>query len=574
MLTRLRIRNFKTLGDVDIPLGQNVVLIGPNNSGKTSVLQALALWQTGLREWSSRRTGTSQAKQRVGVTVNRKALTHTPVSDARRLWHDLKVNLSQRVNGSQDTKNIYLDVIVDGENGGTAWTCGLEFYYANPESIYCRPLRESGDGGQQMEDFKRAAQTRVAALPPMSGLASEEPELQPGRIAVLLGEGQTAQVLRNLCFQVHQFDTKSSAAAWPKIAERMKGIFGMRLFEPSRDSARGTIDLSYEENGVELDLSSAGRGAQQTLLLLAHLYANPKSVLLLDEPDAHLEILRQRQIYSLITDTARATGSQIIAASHSEVVLNEAADKDVVIAFVGKPHRMDDRASQVLKSLKEIGFDQYYQAEQKGFVIYLEGATDLAILSAFARKLDHEAAAVLDDPFVHYVLNQPKLAEHHFFGLREAKPDLEGVAIFDRLDKGLPSGFSIPSKCWSRREIENYLCSRQVLLRYARGMEPDDLVGRAMQQQREDAMNAAIKTVEDAIRVLGRDPWSPDEKVSDEFLPNVFKRYFESIRGDNRLNKSDFHLLADFVEPEEIDAEITQALDLIVEVSKRAKPRG
>jgi len=87
-------------------------------------------------------------------------------------------------------------------------------------------------------------------------------------------------------------------------------------------------------------------------------------------------------------------------------------------------------------------------------------------------------------------------------------------------------------------------------------------------------MNAAIKTVEDAIRVLGRDPWSPDEKVSDEFLPNVFKRYFESIRGDNRLNKSDFHLLADFVEPEEIDAEITQALDLIVEVSKRAKPRG
>lgn len=140
MLTRLRIRNFETLGDVDIPLGQNVVLIGPNNSGKTSALQALALWQTGLREWSSRRTGTSQAKQRVGVTVNRKALTHTPVSDARRLWHDLKVNFSQRVNGSQDTKNIYLDVIVDGEIGGVAWTCGLEFYYANPESIYCRPF--------------------------------------------------------------------------------------------------------------------------------------------------------------------------------------------------------------------------------------------------------------------------------------------------------------------------------------------------------------------------------------------------------------------------------------------------
>ena len=51
MLTRLQIRNFKTLEEADIPLGQNVVLIGPDNSGKTSALQALALWHTGLEEW-------------------------------------------------------------------------------------------------------------------------------------------------------------------------------------------------------------------------------------------------------------------------------------------------------------------------------------------------------------------------------------------------------------------------------------------------------------------------------------------------------------------------------------------
>lgn len=43
---------------------------------------------------------------------------------------------------------------------------------------------------------------------------------------------------------------------------------------------------------------------------------------------------------------------------------------------------------------------------------------------------------------------------------------------------------------------------------------------------------------------------------------------------ENRLNKSDFHLLAEFVDRDEIDAEITQALDLIVDASKRAKPKG
>ena len=63
--------------------------------------------------------------------------------------------------------------------------------------------------------------------------------------------------------------------------------------------------MAYEEaGGTKLDLSSAGRGLHQTLLLLAYLYANPQTVLLLDEPDAHLEVLRQRQIYQLLTELA------------------------------------------------------------------------------------------------------------------------------------------------------------------------------------------------------------------------------------------------------------------------------
>ena len=81
MLTRLKVRNFKTLEEIDIEIGQTVVFVGPNNSGKTSALQALALWQSGVREWLARRAG-STAKLRPGVTLNRLALTHTPVSES------------------------------------------------------------------------------------------------------------------------------------------------------------------------------------------------------------------------------------------------------------------------------------------------------------------------------------------------------------------------------------------------------------------------------------------------------------------------------------------------------------
>jgi AAA15 family ATPase/GTPase len=57
MLTKIKIRNFKRFGNVEVDLGNPVVFIGPNNSGKTSALQALALWQVGLSRWNERRKG-------------------------------------------------------------------------------------------------------------------------------------------------------------------------------------------------------------------------------------------------------------------------------------------------------------------------------------------------------------------------------------------------------------------------------------------------------------------------------------------------------------------------------------
>jgi hypothetical protein len=304
------------------------------------------------------------------------------------------------------------------------------------------------------------------------------------------------------------------------------------------------------------------------------LFANPRTVFLLDEPDAHLEVLRQRQIYQIITSIAEKQGSQIIAASHSEVVLNEAADRDLVIAFVGRPHRIDDRGRQVLKSLKEIGFEQYYQAEQKGWVLYLEGSTDLAILQAFARILNHRAATFLECPFAHYVGNQPKKAQDHFYGLREACPDLIGVAIFDRLDRELKSGTPLKETMWRRREIENYLCDREALLAYARYDLPDDLFGRAKVEMRELVMQQAIKEIETALITLNKpSPWSQDIKATDEFLDPLFTRYFDELGLPNLLRKTDYHILAQFLPAHLIDKEVVEKLDLIVKVAQKAKPR-
>lgn len=577
MLTKLTIRNFKRFDAIEVELGNPVVFIGLNNSGKTSALQALALWDVGLRRWNEKRKGKATPERRPGVTVNRRDLIAVPVLDANLLWRDLHVRDVQRSDGKPETSNVRIEIVVEGVTEDASWTCGLEFDYANDESLYCRPLRASeGQGPARLLIPEQAGKVQIAFLPPMSGLAANETRLDPGAINVRVGEGRTAEVLRNLCYRTFDEDRKN----WDNLNRYIRSLFGAELEPPQYIAERGEIVMAYVERDVRLDLSSSGRGLQQTLLLLAYMYANPGAVLLLDEPDAHLEILRQRQIYQLLTDVARTNGNQIIAASHSEVILNEAAERDVVVAFVGKPHRMNDRRSQVLKSLRDIGFEDYYLAEETGWVLYLEGSTDLAILRAFAEMIRHEGAVLaLEKPFVHYVGNQVPEVAKHFHGLREAVPRLTGVALFDNRDIPLPADLGVEASMWRRREIENYLCYRETLEAFALTTTeqldlPGPLFSQAEREARLTAMRAAIGEIEGALETLGKgSPWSPTAKVSDDFLTPVFENYFRRLGLPNIMLKKNFHELARFVPRERLDPEVKEKLDMIVRATNAARPR-
>jgi ABC-type taurine transport system ATPase subunit len=567
MLMKLVVRNFKLFDKVEIELSERVVFVGPNNSGKTSALQALALWNVGVRRWVEKRGAGNVPKARAGVTLNRRDLIAVPVPSANLLWRDLHVREGVRDGEKMKTRNVLIEIDVEGIDQGPPWRTSLEFDYANEESFYCRS--RVGPNGIRLEVPQAAAEVRLAYLPPMSGLAANETRLAEGAVDVRIGEGRTAEVLRNLCWQV----LMGGRDQWQRIVDRMQALFGVILDNPEYIKERGEIVMSFRTSrNVRLDLSASGRGQQQTLLLLAHMAANPGSVLLLDEPDAHLEILRQRQIYQVLAETAAETHSQIIAASHSEVILNEATGRDTVIAFVGAPHRIDDRGSQVAKALKEIGFEQYVQAEEVGWVLYLEGSTDLAILQALAAKLDHPAAAVLARPFVHYVANQPTKARAHFYGLREAKPDLIGLALYDRQDSLPSDDTNLQHQMWRRREIENYLCQRATLLAFAdaRGCEQQGDLFAALWRK---AMGDAIDEIAAALAALSKsDPWSDDLKASDEFLDPLFKKFYEKLGIPNLMHKTDYHTLAPFVRTAELDAEVREKLDAIAATAGRARP--
>ena len=569
MITRFAIANFKKLESATLELGNAVVLIGPNNSGKTSALQAMTLWDVGWRRWTEKRDD-SAASERKGVTINRRDLYPIPIPSARLLWNDLHTQDTKTEDGKQRTEKVYITLTAEGVHEDKPWTCSMEFYYANEESFYCR-LKNTADGKVP----EGARQHSIVFLPPMSGLAEREHRKEGGEISVLIGEGRTAEVLRNLCWQLSSREDKT---AWKSLIEHIRSLFHITLLEPIYIKERAELSLGYrEQSGVELDLSSSGRGCQQVLLLLSYMLANPGAILLLDEPDAHLEILRQRDVYNLLTDIAAQQSSQIIAASHSEIVLQEAAERDVVMAFVGKPHRIDTRSrNQVKKALESIRMADYYLAEQKGWMLYLEGSTDLAILRSLAARLGHPAATILHDsvPVIYLGTNQPQEARNHYHGLREAKTDLVGFALFDRLEKELQTGSQLSERMWARREIENYLVTPDSLRAFVQiGLRRDDLIEEAERKNRLAILETCVGELVNALRLTNKpDPWGPDIKVTDDFLDPLFKLFYERLGTPQRTFKRDYHGLADTIPLGEIAPEISSVLDAILEVANRAKP--
>lgn len=590
LLHYLEIENFKRFGERQyIELAHPAVLIGPNNCGKTSAIQALALWGQAVKTWYDVRRGSS-AKERTATALNRLAIVSVPVQRTRYFWHNTRVRTGN--------KDVWLVITVGVIWKGEVHRLPMRFRNQGDELVYCSP---DFSVIQNLDLIAHAASLNIELLYPMSGLDTEEPVLQPTRIDVLLGQGQTAQVLRNLCLMV----LRQSPADWDRVTGLMKRLFNASLSRPE-ENTRGSINLSYQQENVKdsLDISSSGRGFQQMLLIFAYLYSHKGSVLLVDEPDAHLEILRQKQIYVLLRDIAEENGSQVVIVTHSEVILDEALDNNLTLLLEG---RADDLAKKqdIRNSLKHFGADNYVKARERGYVLYVEGGTDIDMLRALAERLDHPAAHLWDERINSFYVqdNYPGkntdselerveggfgiTPREHFNGLRNLLPALKGLAILDNDGRGdrkaLDDG-ALNISYWKRYEAENYFVTPQVLRRYAL-MRLSDGAGTA-EEATGDMFDGVSRDVDEVLDELvleqvfdgdesnfqiwkrssadaARLVWEAstrDRKLS-TFAEAFFRRLAGRLGGQMLLRKGELHRLVAHVEPEAIDGEVIEKLD-------------
>lgn len=542
-IDRVTIKGFKRFKDETFDLGDHIVVAGPNNTGKTTLLQAIATWHMALERWRElndyQRHGGAYAK----APISRPEFYSVPLREFDLLWYKR----------DQDSRGqIEITLRVDGVD------TTVEVIKDSTEQVYVRPSKDVDPEYLKNQDNFPAP----VFVPSISGLGIDEPVFQQPRINQLLGYGKPGDVLRNLLAQANQ-----DQDAWERLTASVHRIFGYQVLPPKTSGP--SIVARYKESGdEEYDIASAGSGFQQVLMLLTFLNSRHGAALLMDEPDAHLHVILQDSIYNELREAARKTNSQLIIATHSEVFINAVGPKDIC-ALLGKPRKLaDDEKETLIFSLRALSNMDIMLASQERKIIYAEGHTDMDILRAWAKTLDHKAANYLERPFwkpdVFEIRKEARgiKAKDHFQSLQLVEADIRAVHIIDRDGKDNLDDVKMDCDdrfmrlCWSRYEIESYLVHPATLARFVA-----EMVG-------ENNASVDMENLKDLMRNILPPPVVEDPLANHEILKAMKARtqILSPIldgAGLPGFPYTRYHEIAMAMRPDEIHPEVIEKLDAI-----------
>ena len=542
MIHAVRIRGFKRFDEVEFRLPGHVVLAGPNNTGKTTVLQAIASWSLALQRWREANYF-NPGSGYMRVPIARQAFSSVPLRSFDLLWKDKS----------------YLGRIEIEVRHNAGWSVTMELIADSTEQIYVRPAKQGTTA-----EVLRELDLQAVLIPPMTGLSTEEPLFQPPLIDQLLGLGRPGEVLRNLLMAAH-----GDESMWNPLRESIGKLFGYELMPPDASGPYIRSEYRMVKDGPSLDIASAGSGFQQVLMLLAFLHTRRGAVLLLDEPDAHLHLILQDAIYHELRSVAARQRSQLIVATHSEVVINAVESRELCV-MLATPRMVADNAerSRLITSLRVLSNADIMQALSVRGVLYVEDFTDINILRAWAGVLEHRAAALLNTEVMWKPLvfqaqeGRPGIkAQDHFEALQLVRDGLPGLELHDG-DARPPvpateiTGAGLQRLRWRRYEIESYLVHPDALARFV---------------EVEVGSGAAAAHVDDLL-AYWRDAFPPaivaDPLSDHEYLIEAKARLrllppLLEAAGLHGLPYTRYHEIAALMLPTEIHPEVVKKLDAI-----------
>lgn len=371
----IRIKRFKQLQDLELTLDDTTVLIGANNAGKSSALQALhfavAVAQTAKLVGEGVRWG----NDRFELSFNPAQLLYAPVADVLSLAHGGSLTESA-------SQQIEIEVVLVDNS-----SCLLTVRRGRNRNI--QVLMKGRKVGERLMDMSHPF---TVYAPGLAGIAKDERYMSPGVVRRIVARGDANLVLRNVLLMIRDEERRERESLeqklkedyqkaidkfnrgegekptnwmismfqfkgpWARFQAHMQTLFpGLSIgieFDPKQDE---TINVFFTQNrGPKLPIDAAGTSILQASQILAYVSLFEPQVLILDEPDSHLHPNNQRALCDLVTQLAESRGFRALLSTHSRHVLDSLRDRAKVV-WISGGKQVDYDVTSTPAMLMELG---------------------------------------------------------------------------------------------------------------------------------------------------------------------------------------------------------------------------
>ncbi|GAB3056231.1 AAA family ATPase [Stenotrophomonas tumulicola] len=299
-LTGVKVQFFRRLRLADVILRGLNLVVGGNSSGKSSLLQAIHF---GVSVATARRVTEKE-------TFSQDALLYCPSNDFTELRHATPYTNQTHWGSLTFLAKTPSQTVVEHR---------ISIYRArNKGNVGCR---RTGDVrlGQLVSDPSRPFSVYV---PGLAGISRVEEFRSEGVVRRGVAGGDANLYLRNVLLLIKQ------KGRLPTLLEQVKQVFPAFLIQIDFNQQVDVgIEVKVTDGTQFVPLELAGTGLLQALQIFSYITLFEPTVLLLDEPDAHLHPNNQVALARALIHASKHTDTQIICSTHSRNLVEALNDE-------------------------------------------------------------------------------------------------------------------------------------------------------------------------------------------------------------------------------------------------------
>lgn len=452
-IVSVKFNKFKALDNFQLTLTDTNILVGPNNSGKSTVIGAFRALSIALR--------LAKAKSPDRIDAGDRKLPGYWVSA-----DSLPISL-KNVHTDYDDVDTSVTFKLSNEN-----TLKLTF----PASGGCQLFADAqGVPVTTVGQFRREFPISLSVVPVLGPIEDGEVLKEKQTVAAGLSTHRASRHFRSYWYHFSEgFDEFASliSKTWP----------GMEIKRPELvDAVARELAMFCLDDRMTREIYWVGFGFQIWCQLLTHLSRSKDStIIVIDEPEIYLHPDVQRQLLGII----RELGPDVLLATHSTEIMAEADPAEIVLIDKKKRHgqRLRDiegvqRALDAVGSIQNIALSALAKNRR---LLFVEGDEDFRTIRKFAKKLGYDdlSTGVGITPLPSGGFGSWQRVATLATGIEDAlgAPLMVG-AIYDRdyfcseeieaIEASLACSLTF-SKVLSRKEMENYLLVPEAIERAIR----------------------------------------------------------------------------------------------------------